>query len=118
MALTRRETSKLLIGGAAAMASASPASAFLHKKPDWPVRLQQDLDGHLLPFCDGKLTVTGWGMKPGQRVVMASIIRLDWPPGRRTRKFQATGDEAEATYNALLNQALFEFGRAWPGCVA
>lgn len=117
MAFTRRDTSKLLLASAALAGSLSPAAAFFHKKPDWPTKLQKDLNKHVIPGCNGTLTLTGFGIQSGQKVKMETVIQLNWPPGTRTRKFTAIGADAEATYNALLNQALFDFAKSWPGCV-
>ena len=115
---TRRTVSTLILASPALLSS-GPAAAFFHKgKPlDFGARLQAELQDQLAPNCGGTFTVTKFEMKKGQRVVMASVVRLDWEPGFRTRLIRATGDEAEATYNALFNKASFQFAKAWPGCV-
>lgn len=121
MSLTRRDATKLVLAGPALAAGAGPAAAFLHRRrapDDWPSRLQAELDAHLMPDCDGKLTLKAFDMaRPGGRVQMAAVIQLDWPPGLRRRLFNAFGDEEDAAFQALLNQALFSFAKAWPGCV-
>ena len=121
MSLTRRDAAKLVLVGPALAAGTSPAAAFLHRRPspdDWPSRLQAELDTHLMPNCDGKLTLKAFDVaRPGGRVQMAAVIQLDWPPGVRRRRFDAFGDEEDAAFQALLNRALFSFAKAWPGCV-
>lgn len=120
MTLSRRDTTKLILSGTAFLASSGPSAAFFHseKEVDWPTRIQAELDRHVLNGCEGKLTLTQFDMQPVQGGLrMASIIRLDWPPGYRTRRFDASGDDASATASAMLNKALFSFARAWPGCI-
>lgn len=95
-----------------------PASAKAQSRDDWARALQQALNDHLVSDCDGKLTLNRFGMgKRGGRVVMVSVIRLDWPPGMRSRRFEASGSSEQAVFNQLVNQALFSFAKAWPGCV-
>ena len=117
MRLTRRETSKLLMASAGFMGCAGPSSAFGSKPPDWSARLQYDLDQHAIPESDNTLSLVRFEMNEAKRVRMSCVIRLHWHPGARTRKFTVIGDQAEATYDALLNQALFEFGKVGQGCV-
>ena len=94
------------------------APARARTRDDWARALQQGLNDHLVSDCDGKLTLSQFGMgNQGGRVAMASVIRLDWPPGIRSRRFDANGSDEQAVFEQLLNQALFSFAKAWPGCV-
>ena len=114
--LTRRDTTKLVLAGAAL--PLLPPSAAARSPEDWAQLLQRELQGHMVSGCDGKLSVTGFGMaKRGGRFQMVSVVRLDWSPGMRSRKFAASGPEEQAVFSQLLNQALFSFAKAWPGCV-
>lgn len=116
MTMTRREATKLVLAGSAL--ALSPLSAIAQSPEQWAAQLQQDLNSHLLPGCDGKLTLKGFDMRRGSsRFQMATVIELEWPPGMRSRRFDAFGDKDDAAYRALLNQALFSFAKAWPGCV-
>lgn len=116
MNLTRRDATRLVLAGTAL--AVSPLPGFAATKEEWAIRLQADLNTHLLPNCNGKLTLDAFGAGRQQnKVQMAAIIRLDWPPGTRTRRFDAFGEKDEATYASLLNQALFSFAKAWSGCV-
>ena len=116
MNLNRRDTGRLILAGTAAMVL--PETALAQSNQPWARRLERELNDHLLPGCGGRFTVTGFGERRHKgREVMAAIVRMDWPPGTRQRRFDAAGDRKKATYNNLVNQALFEFGKAWPGCV-
>lgn len=116
MSLTRRDATKLVLAAPALALAPLPAAA--RSRMEWARQLQGDLDAHLLPGCNGKLTLTGFDAgRVSQRIQMAALIRLDWPPGMRQRRFDAFGDKEDAAYRALLNQALFSFAKAWPGCV-
>lgn len=115
MSLTRRDVSKLLLSGTAVGLSPLPLGAATPQ--EWAARFEKDLRSHLLPGCDGTLTLEAFGFESAERARMAAVVRLDWPPGMRKRRFDSVGDKPDTTYNALLNQALFEFAKAWPGCV-
>lgn len=116
MTMTRREASKLVLAGP--VLAATPLAAMAQSREQWAVQLQQDLDSHLLPGCDGKLTLKAFDMgRRASQFQMAAVIELNWRPGLRRRRFDAFGDKDDAAYRALLNQALFSFAKAWPGCV-
>lgn len=116
MSLTRRDAAKLVLAGPAL--ALSPLPAVGQSPQQWAQRLQDDLDTHLLPGCDGTLRLVAFDARGNKRrIQMAAIIQLDWPPGMRRRRFDAAGEKGDAVYNALLNQALFSFAKAWPGCV-
>ena len=116
MTLTRRDATKLVLAGPALAAVPLPAGA--RTPEEWAALLQQELSTHLVPGCDGTLKLQTFDMRRrGNRVQMAAVIRLDWPPGYRTRRFDALGDKESAAYSAVLNQALLSFAKAWPGCV-
>ena len=116
MNLTRRDTGRLILASTSLLAI--PGVAVAQNNEDLARQLQQEMNDHLLPGCGGQFRVTGFGAgRRSGRTVMAAIIRLDWPPGMRQRRFDAAGDNRPATYRNIVNQALFEFGKAWPGCV-
>ena len=117
MYLSRRDTGRLILAGTAALAAPTPGLA--QSDRDLAGRLQQELNDRLFPGCAGQFTVTGFGSARRKgRDMMAALIRLDWPPGMRQRRFDASGDGKDATLDNIVTQALFEFGRAWPECVA
>ncbi|NNE79584.1 MAG: hypothetical protein HKN18_04845 [Silicimonas sp.] len=114
--ITRRDTAKLVLAGAAM--PLVPRAAFARQPEDWARLLQRRLDEHLVTGCDGKLTLVQFGMaRRSGKSYMVGAIRLDWPPGYRSREFRADGPDDQAVFDHLLNLALFNFAKVWPGCV-
>lgn len=114
--LTRRDTARLLLAGAAL--PALPGFALAQESERWARRFQAELRDHMVAGCDGDLKLVQFGMGgSGGRVIMAAVVELRWSPGLRRRRFDARGTEDEATYRQLMNLALFEYATAWPGCV-
>jgi hypothetical protein len=116
MPITRRDSAKLFL--AAAGVTVLPGFAAAKSQEHWAARLQEELNRHLLPGCDATLTLTAFGMgRRGGKVGMAAVIRLDWPPGNRQRRFDATETGEDRAFERILNTALLEFAAAYPACV-
>ena len=115
--LTRRDTTRLLLAGTAV--SLLPAPALARSRGAWERHLRRQLKTSLLPGCDGKLTLLGFDKQTkDDKVWMQCDIRLDWPPGYRTRRFEATEPDEDASFQLLYARAMAAFDKAWPGCLA
>lgn len=115
MTLSRRDLSKLALGGAIA-AQAAPASAFFHARlrlRDLPKRLAQALNADLHPDCVGKFTVFDNGSVDVPFWVADVVIHLEWPPGERQRPFLSTGNDGEEAFDKVFAQARAYFGDVW-----
>ena len=78
------------------------------------------LERSLYPQCDGVFTLQEFDKQTQDdgSVWMHCVIRLDWPPGFRTREFEATEPDEDASFQLLYARAMADFDKAWPGCVA
>lgn len=121
--ITRRDASKLVLAGSAAALLPLPTLAQSKAEQQrilglWKKRLQIDMDKSLAPGCDGRFTVLDYQYIPGRGSLdMISVIRLDWPPGLRIRRYARRGSDAETVYQAMTGDALNYFNGAWPDCV-
>lgn len=114
---TRRDTTKMLLGSAAATAFPSVAGA--GKREDWVAAIQKALASATRPGGGTRLTLTQFGFrKSGGRASMAAIVRMDWPPGIRTRRFDVRGASEQGAFEALVEQVTAEFRRANPDGIA
>ena len=122
--ITRRDASKLVLAGSASALLSLPALAQSQAERErilglWKKRLQIDMDRSLARGCDGRFTVLDFRYIPGRGdLEMVAVIRLDWPPGLRIRRYARQGADAEAVYQAMKGDALGHFTDAWPDCVA
>ncbi len=115
--ITRRDTTRLILASVAAVALPSVAGAA--SRDEWIAALQQALANATPPGCGTSLTLTQFGYdKRGRMAGMSAVVRMDWPPGERTRRFDASEKGENETFRALLDQIVGEFGRANPVCLA
>ncbi len=117
MTLTRRDATKLALASAGAVALPRVAEARSNRA--WARRLTKDMNRRLARGCDGRFSVTAFGQarRSDGQYHFAAIIRLDWPPGFRTRRYDGIKATENDAYDDLLAQALKHFRHAWPGCV-
>jgi|GEM_PF-5786216 len=116
MKLTRRETSRLLVASVAASALPLPAAAASSQK--WAQRLQRELQARFVYHDMGTIELQRFGMaRRSGGYVMAGVVRLDWPPGERRRRYEASGKKEKDAFNQLLALTLVALDETWPGCV-
>ncbi len=117
MTLTRRDATKLVLAGAGLAAAPLPALAASNE--EWAKRLEKDLNRSLKRGCNGRFSVKGFGQarRSDGKHHFRTVVQLDWPPGMRSRLFNAIEPSEAETYGRLLGTARDEFGDAWPGCV-
>ena len=114
--INRRDTTRLLFGGAAAAALPLPANAA--SREEWVAAMQQALTKATRPGGSTKLTLAKFGFgKRGHRVAMSAVVRMDWPPGYRSRRFEARGEGENAVFRELLAEVIGEYRRANPNGV-
>ena len=100
---TRRETGTMFLSAAVASASSAPAFA----AGGFGQQLERDLNSRFLPGAEGLFTVIGFGSARVQgKVAMAAVVRLDWPPGWRSRRLDVVGDTPQDAYDQLFNTSL------------
>ena len=122
--INRRDASKLVFAGSAAALLPLPSLAQSQAERErilglWKKRLQKEMNRSLARGCAGTFTVLDFQYIPGQgSLEMICVIRLDWPPGFRVRRYAQQGADAETVYQAMKGEALAHFGGAWPNCVA
>ena len=113
---TRRQTSGLLL--ASATATLMPKVVSAETAETLAQKLGVALNGRLLRGCDGRFGVVRFKLEGTRNnVVMRSVVRLDWPPGMRQRPFRSVGTSQQEAIVAMFQDALKEFGTAWPQCV-
>ena len=121
--ITRRDASKLALAASASALLPLPALGQSQAEKErilglWKKRLQIDMDRALKRGCDGRFTVLDYQYIPGRGSLdMSTVIRFDWPPGLRIRRYARRGDDAETVYQAMKGDALGYFNGAWPDCV-
>ena len=117
MSWTRRDATKLLVAGASLAATPLPVAAASNE--EWADRLAADLNGTLSPGCDGVFSITQFGQlrRDDGKTHLAAVVRLDWPPGFRTRRYDAIKPSEKDAYLHLLLEAYDHFRKAWPNCV-
>lgn len=109
--ITRRDASKLVLSGTAA--AVLPLRLDAQSPQQFAEALEAELNGQLGASCKGRFRVRDFQIERVRgELHMVSVVRLDWPPGVRQRPFHRRGSEARAMYDAMLNEALFRFGRA------
>lgn len=111
--LSRRDTTKLIAAGAAA--AALPRAAKAASREAWIRDVQRALRKATKPGSATKLTLTRFGFgKRGRRVAMSAVVRMDWQPGYRTRRFEVRGKGETLVFNELMASITAEFRKANP----
>ena len=114
--ITRRQTTGFLL--ASATASLIPTAAVAEDEETLARKLSEALNGRLQSDCGGNFSIVGFKLEGTRKnVVMRSVIRLDWPPGLRTRGFRSIGGNQQEAITAMFRQSLGAFHDAWPECV-
>lgn len=117
MPITRRSVTQILLAAPAfaALPSVAPARSNL----DWAEGLTAALNKRLEPGCDGRFRVTAFGQfrRDDGKYHFATVVRLDWPPGFRTRRYDAIRDTEDEAFRQLFLDAHAHFSGAWPECV-
>lgn len=108
--ITRRDTTRLLLAGAASLAI--PPTALAATAEEWRQAFEGALDAAMIPEQGTRLTLVhfGFGRKSGW-AGFSAVVRMDWPPGMRTRRFDATAEGERETFKALVESMLDEFRR-------
>ena len=115
--INRRDTTRLLLGGAAAAALPLPANAA--SREEWIAAMQRALAKATRPGGGTKLTLIKFGFgKRGRRVAMSAAVRMDWPPGFRCRRFEVRGEGENAVFRQLLGEVIGEYRKVNPNGVA
>lgn len=113
---TRRDTTKLILAGAASLAF--PAMGKAATAEEWAATLQEALSRATPAGCGTRLTLLSFGFdKRGRTAGMSAVVQMDWPPGLRRRRFDASEQGEQEAYARLWRDILREFGSANPGCV-
>lgn len=113
---TRRQATGLII--ASATTTLVPNLAGAETAETLARKLGDALNGRLGQNCDGRFGIVKFKLEgTRKKVVMRSVIRLDWPPGMRQRLFRSNGTSQQEAIVAMFQDALGEFGGAWPDCV-
>lgn len=114
--ITRRQTTGFLL--AIATAPLIPTAAAAEDADSLARKLSEALNGRLQSGCGGQFSTVRFQLEGTRKnVVMRSVIRLDWPPGLRTRGFRSTGGSQQEAITAMFAQSLGAFHDAWPACV-
>ena len=114
--LTRRDTGRLMLSSG--FLTLLPGGAEARSKAAWEDDLRGILDRGLYPGCKGKLTLLDFDMGDADnRVWMECVIRMDWPPGWRVRKFHAKQRHDWVAFELMVARAQAAFDEAWTGCV-
>lgn len=112
--ITRRDTARLLLASAAA--AALPLRLSAATAEEWAAALDKALTAAVVP---GSGTLLSRGHfefgKTGRQAGMIAVIRMDWPPGYRTRKFIAKETGEQETFRRLVEKVLAEFQWVNPG---
>ena len=112
--LNRRETTKLIVASAAA--AALPGAARAASREVWIQSVRRELRRATRPGSGTKLSLTRFGFgKRGPRVVVSAVVRMDWGPGFRTRRFEIRGEGETKLFKELMAKIKAEFRRANPG---
>ena len=111
--LNRRDTTKLIVAGAAA--TALPGAAKAASREDWVRDVQRALREATKPGGATKLTLTRFGFgKKRRRVAMSAVVRMDWAPGHRIRRFEVRGKGETLVFNELMAEITAEFRKSNP----
>ena len=111
--LTRRETTKLILG--TAVAGALPLSAGAATRDEWAAAMGQALKSATVPNTHTELTLAAFGFgRKGGTAGMSAIVRMDWAPGFRTRRFVVRADGEQAAFKELVGQVVDTFRAANP----
>jgi hypothetical protein len=122
--ITRRDASRLVLAGTAAVLLPLPAAAQSQKERErilglWKTRLEDEMNALVAGNCRARFTVLDYQYIPGGgQLEMSAVIQLDWPPGFLRRLFRETGNGAEPVYKSLRGAAAAEFRRNAVGCLA
>ena len=114
--ITRRQTTGFLL--ASATAPLMPGAAVAEDAESLARKLSEALNGRLQSGCGGQFFTVRFKLEGTRKnVVMRSVVRLDWPPGLRTRAFRSTGGNQQEAITAMFRQSLGAFHDVWPECV-
>ncbi|MEO9826976.1 MAG: hypothetical protein ABJF50_21460 [Paracoccaceae bacterium] len=114
--LTRRDATALILASTGSLLLPSVAKA--ETAESLARKLGDALNGRLTPNCGGRFSTVKFKLEGTRKdVIMRSVLRLDWPPGARTRNFRSTGGSQQEAIVKMFHDALKEFGGAWPDCV-
>ncbi|MBT8417150.1 MAG: hypothetical protein KJO42_06890 [Silicimonas sp.] len=114
--ITRRDTARLLLATAAS--AALPPLAHAATGEEWRGAVEQALRAAEVPSVGTRLNLVdfGFGSKSGW-VGFSAVIRMDWPPGVRKRRFDLTAEGEQATFKAFVTMFVGEFRRVNPAGV-
>ena len=108
--ITRRETTKLLLGSISAVA-ALPSFARAARRDDWMAELTERL-ARLAPAGGDKvLTLVRFedAARAGE-VRMSAVVRMDWAPGVPSRRFEAAARAERDAFEAMMRDIARGFG--------
>lgn len=110
---TRRDTARLLIASAAS--AALPGGVFAATPEEWAAALDQALVAAAVPGSGTTLTCASFEFgRTGSTIGMITVVRMDWRPGFRTRRFIAKETGEQATFKRLVTDIVAEFRAANP----
>jgi hypothetical protein len=111
--LNRRETTKLLLAGSAA--AFFPVRGIAASREEWVEAVKGALDAATVPGSGTLLTLRAFGFeKKGRQAGMSAVIQMDWPPGYRSRKFEASEAGEQETFKQMVAQIVAEFREVNP----
>lgn len=106
--ITRRDSTRLLLAGAASLALAPAARAATAE--EWRKAFEDALNAAMVRENGTRLSLVhfGFGRKSGW-AGFSAVVRMDWPPGMRMRRFDATAEGERETFRFLVGKMLDEF---------
>lgn len=114
--ITRRDTALMLLASAAC--AALPKGVFAATAEEWQAALDQALVAAAVPNSGTRLTQASFEFaKSRNGAGMIAVVRMDWPPGYRTRRFVAKEAGEQETFKRLVGDIVAGFRAANPGGV-
>lgn len=111
--ITRRDTTRLLLASVAC--AALPGSLFAATAEEWQAALEKALVAAMVPGSETRLSLAAFDFgKKGKDTGMVAVVRMDWAPGYRSRRFVATETGEQETFKRLVTRIVDEFRRANP----
>ena len=111
--ITRRDTTRLLLGAAAALAM--PTGLAAATREEWLGAMESALKSATVPGAGTELTLVGFDFaKTRSGAAMSAVVQMTWPPGIRRRPFTASEAGERETFIRLVGNIVAEFRAANP----
>lgn len=111
--LTRRETTHLLMSGAAL--ALVPNLAQGASADEWREALRKALAAATVPNAGTTLSLVGFGFgRTSGFIGFSAVVQMNWAPGVRKRRFDFTEEGEQETFKILVEAIVAEFQRVNP----